>query len=143
MLGCWLDSTSKTTWEAVGKALYLMKTHDDVAVTIQKKYILTLRALTNELQSVFHWHTLGVKLGLENHELSIIEENHRGDVERCRTEMLGCWLNNATTPTWEAVAEALDMMNEHGVADTIRKKYITSATTTNTGGTLVFQQNVQ
>ena len=73
---------------------------------------------------VLRWHTLGVNLDLTIQQLGLIEKNYHGDYERCRTEMLGCWLDNTTTPTWKAVAEALDEMDEHGVADNIRKKYI-------------------
>ena len=85
----------------------------------------TLKMLTNELKSVLRWHTLGVNLELKLQQLGIIERNHRGDDERCRTEMLGCWLDNTTTPTWDAVAEALYQMDEHRVADEIRRKHIT------------------
>ena len=91
---------------------------------------LTLKALTNELKSVLDWYSLGVNLDLKRYQLSEIESNHRGDDKRCRTEMLGCWLDNTTTPTWEAVAEALCLMEAHAVADKIRRKYIISTTTT-------------
>ena len=76
------------------------------------------------------WYSLGVNLDLKRYQLSEIESNHRGDDKRCRTEMLGYWLDNTTTPTWEAVAEALCLMEAHAVADKIRRKYITSTTTT-------------
>ena len=89
---------------------------------------LTLKALTNELKAVSDWHSLGVNLDLKRHQLSEIEKNHRGDDKRCRTEVLGCWLDNTTTPTWEAIAEALDLMEAHTAADNIRRKYITTHT---------------
>jgi len=44
--------------------------------------------------------------------------------------MLACWLLQCTNPTWEAVAQALDLMKECRVASDIKKKYIiTSAST--------------
>ena len=89
----------------------------------------TLKELMNELRSVSDLHTLGVNLDLKRHQLSEIEKNHRGDDKRCRTEVLGCWLDNTTNPTWKAVAEALYLMEAHSVADTIQRKYITSNTT--------------
>ena len=89
----------------------------------------TLKALTNELKSVSDWHTLGVNLDLKHHKLSEIEKNHRGDDKRCRTEVLGCWLDNTTNPTWEAVAEALYLMEAHAAVNNIQSKYITSITT--------------
>ena len=89
----------------------------------------TLKALKNALKSVLDWHSLGVNLDLKSHQLGTIEKNHRGDDERCRTEVLICWLDNTTTPTWEAVAEALDQMEQGRVADELRKKYIIFTTT--------------
>ena len=90
----------------------------------------TLKELKNALKSVLDWHLLGVNLDLKNHQLKTIEKNHRGDDERCRTEMLICWLDNTTTPTWEAVAEALDQMEQGRIANAIRRKYIIFTTTT-------------
>ena len=67
-----------------------------------------------------------MNLDLKIQQLGVIEKNHRGDDERCRTEMVACWLDNAPNPTWEAVVEALDQMDEGRVADEIRRKYITT-----------------
>ena len=63
------------------------------------------------LKSVSDWHSLGVHLDLKSHHLDTIEKNHRGDDERCRTETLNSWLKNTTTPTWEAIVEALGRWN--------------------------------
>ena len=90
---------------------------------------LTLKTLKNALKWVLDWHSLGVNLDLKSHQLGTIEKNHCGDNERCRTEVLICWLDNTTTPTWEAVAEALDQMEQGRVADELRRKYISSTTT--------------
>ena len=52
---------------------------------------------------------------------------------RCQTLQdrgLCCWLDNTTNPTWEAIAEALYLMDAHAVAAIIRRKYVTSTTTT-------------
>ena len=90
----------------------------------------TLKALVNELNSVSDWHSLGINLDLKRHQISEIERNHRGDEKRCKTEILGCWLDNSAEPTWAAVAEALDLMEAHTVAEKIQQKYISSTTTT-------------
>ena len=90
----------------------------------------TLKALVNELNSVSDWYSLGINLDLKRHQISEIERNHRGDEKRCKTEILGCWLDNCAEPTWAAVAEALDLMEVHTVAEKIRHKYISSTTTT-------------
>ena len=88
----------------------------------------TLQALVNELNSVEDWHLLGVNLGLQGHQLREIERNYPRDNRR-KTEMLEFWLRNAKIATWEAVAQALCLMQEHVVADAIRRKYCCSSTT--------------
>ena len=90
----------------------------------------TLKELKKALKSVSDWHSLGIYLDLKTHQLDMIEKNHRGDNERCRTEMLIAWLNNAKTPTWEAIIEALGQMEQCRVADDIQRKYNISNTTT-------------
>ena len=83
------------------------------------------------LDSVVNWHLLGIKLGLQDHQLRTIEQNYRGDGnERCKHEVLSCWLRNAKLPTWETVAAVLCLMGEHKVALKIREKYYSSSTDT-------------
>ena len=89
----------------------------------------TLQALVNELASVENWHLLGVNLGLQGHQLHEIERNYRGDSSRCKSETLYMWQRNAKNPSWEAIVEALCLMQEHVVADAIRRKYCSSSTT--------------
>ena len=89
-----------------------------------------LKALMNELKFVSDWHSLGVNLDLNHHLLKGIENNYSGNDQRCMTEVLICWLDNTTNPTWEAVFEALRLMGEHAVAAIIQRKYITSTTAT-------------
>ena len=86
----------------------------------------SLEALTNELESVSDWHSLGVNLDLKNQQLKEIEKNHRGDDKVCKTKVLSCWLDNTLIPTWEDVVEALNLMDEHTVANIIQRKYIFS-----------------
>ena len=82
--------------------------------------------LVTELESIVDWYLLGTCLNLKVHQLKCIEENYNRDVTRCKIEVLSLWLDNPTTPTWEAVATAVGLMGTHGkVADTILHKYIT------------------
>ena len=93
--------------------------------------LLNLKELSNALDSVVNWHSLGVKLGLEDHELRTIEHNYRGDgSERCKHEVLSCWLRSAKQQTWKAVSDALQLMGEHAVAWKIQAKYCSSSTDT-------------
>ena len=85
----------------------------------------TLKELSNALDSVVNWHLLGVKLGLQDHELRTIEQNYRGDSERCKHEVLSRWLRNAKLATWKTITDALQQMGEHTVALNIQAKYYT------------------
>ena len=44
------------------------------------------------LSTVYQWFPLGIHLGLSLPTLKTIEENQRGQVERCRIDMLDMWL---------------------------------------------------
>ena len=90
----------------------------------------TLKTLSNEVDSVIDWFSLGVKLELEWHVLSQLENDHRGNNVRCKYEMLGHWLRNAKQPTWKAMADALCLIGEHRVALNIRTKYCSSSNAT-------------
>ena len=92
----------------------------------------TLKELSNALDSVTNWHSLGVKLGLNGHELYAIDKNFHGDNERCKYEMLSSYLQSAKLPTWKAVTDALQLMGEHTVASKIQAKYCSSSTDTRT-----------
>ena len=85
-----------------------------------------LKELSNELDSVVDWHSLGVKLGMKPHELGTIEKNYHGDSVRCKHEVLVCFLRSAKLPTWKAVTDALCLMGEHTVALKIRTKHCSS-----------------
>ena len=95
----------------------------------------TLKELSNALDSVVNWFSLGVKLGVEDHELRTIEQNYRGDSERSKLEMLSRWLRSGKLPTWKAVVDALQQMGEQAVASKIQARYCSSST--DTAGTYV------
>ena len=86
----------------------------------------TLRELSNALDSVVNWYSLGVKLGVENRELRTIEQNYHGDNQRSKLEMLVRWLGHAKLPTWKTVADALYQMGEFTVALKIQTKFCTT-----------------
>lgn len=90
----------------------------------------TLKELSNALDSVVDWHSLGVKLGMKAHELATIEKNYHGDNERCKHEMLNHCLQSSKLTTWKAVADALHLIGEHEVASKTQAKYCSSSTDT-------------
>ena len=69
-----------------------------------------------------------MKLGLEDHELRTIEQNYRGDNERCKHEMLSSCLRSSKLPKWKTVADALCLIGQHTVAAKIRKRHCNSPT---------------
>ena len=89
----------------------------------------SLKELSNALSSVTKWYTLGVKLGLESHDLATIQQDYPHDSNRCRDEMIACCLRGTNPPTWKTTADALCQMGEHHLADKIRTKHPGSFTT--------------
>ena len=83
-----------------------------------------LKDLSNLLNSVTDWHSLGVKLGVKGAELDTIQRNYPHDTTRCKHEMLSCCLRSASPPTWRDIKDALCLMGEHKSAEKIRKKHL-------------------
>ena len=92
----------------------------------------TLKELSNALDSVVNWYSLGIKLGMKAHELATIEKNYHGDNDRCKLEMLNHSLQSAKLPSWRVVADALQQMGENRVALKIQRKYCSSSSDTGT-----------
>ena len=90
----------------------------------------TLKELSNALDAVVDWHSLGVKLGLEDHELSAIDKNFRGDIARCKHETLICCSRSGKLPTWKGIADALQLMGEDTVASEIQARHCSFLTAT-------------
>ena len=76
---------------------------------------LTLREIENELSKVTaaSWFSLGVQLGVGLEKLREIEKDHRQDAQRCKTEVLDWWLQNAPEISWNKLAQALEAMGGH------------------------------
>ena len=87
----------------------------------------SLKELSNALDSVVDWYSLGVKLGMKAHELATIEKDCHGDTARCKLEMLNHCLESGKLSTWKVVADALQLMGKHEVASRIRVKHCSSS----------------
>ena len=84
-----------------------------------------MKDLSNELEAVADWHTLGIKLRVEYHKLREIEEQYH-DPQRRKHEVLSRWLRKGHNYTGRRVVEVLMQMGEMVVADdTIKLKYLT------------------
>ena len=68
------------------------------------------------------WFILGLELGLLFPTLKKIDEEKRGDIERCKTEMLAAWLqqqdhvSQVGAPSWSVLRQALRNIGENELA---------------------------
>jgi len=81
-----------------------------------------VKELSNAVDAVVDWRTLGIKLGLGSAELCRIEKDYPQDNAERRSEMLACCLRSENPPDWKVVADALCQMGEHRSAYKIRRK---------------------
>lgn len=84
---------------------------------------LNLINLTNALQEVTDWHSLGIQLGLKPHEIEEIKQNHPTLDER-KSAVLVLWLNNDLEASWQKVVSALQLMELNTLAIQVSTKYI-------------------
>lgn len=81
---------------------------------------LDVRSLSTLLATIFNWESLGIRLGLQMHQLEKIRHDCQGDLEMCKNRLYDCWLRQNTNPTWRQVVEALEQMEENNLADKIK-----------------------
>ena len=67
-----------------------------------------LKNLVNALVRVTEWFELGLQLGIEEYVLKRIEQDNRGQTERCKSDMLREWLINGLDHSWEEVDAAVE-----------------------------------
>ena len=85
--------------------------------------IPSLRGLVKELHPVSsHWIDLGLQLDLPYSQLIAIQIEHHSPEEALRM-MLETWLRQSPQPTWKTIVEALSVMNENGIAETIKARH--------------------
>ena len=88
--------------------------------------LMDIKTLIEELEDVSgaEWFDLGIKLKVKPEKLKDIEANYRGDVRRCKTEMLQVWLegDHTSTPV-KTLTAALETMGKRVLAQRIQQKY--------------------
>ena len=86
-----------------------------------------IETLSRELTDISgsEWFNLGVQLGVKDATLRDIETNHKGDVQRCKTEMLRVWLQSGPTNPWKRLATILENMGRKVLAQSILEQYNT------------------
>ena len=78
------------------------------------------------LKKLVNWFDLGVHLGLYYETLKIIEAGAPLNPEKCKCEMLHCWLkkcdkvSSKNGPTCQQLIEALQVINEHALVNEVK-----------------------
>ena len=89
---------------------------------------LTVGALSSELITVSaDWRTLGLKLGVEEWQLKVVERDHCS----CKDKLVAAldkWLKMKTDTSWVDITDALKAMGEFALAMRVKDKYIGPAT---------------
>ena len=67
-------------------------------------------------------------MGVPVKQLQKIESLHRGELERCKIDMLQYWLDNDVNASWKDVVRALEHTNQLVLAETVKQKYLLSDT---------------
>ena len=69
------------------------------------------------------WYHLGVVLEIPSAILNTIECDHHRDAQRCMTEVIYWWLQNAPECSWAKLAEAVEAMGGYRVlVEKLRQK---------------------
>ena len=95
-----------------------------VSVVVPGPALPNVKELSNAVDAVADWHTLGINLGLGSNELRRIEKEYPLDNAECKSEMLACCLRSDNPADWKVVADALCQMGDHLSAYKIRKKHL-------------------
>jgi len=85
---------------------------------------LDIRTLTHELKDVTEWFQLGFQLGVRHNKLKQIEQDYSHETERCKAEMLNCWLQGDSESSLSKVVEALQRMDCMVLAQQLEREYM-------------------
>lgn len=66
------------------------------------------------------WKRIGIRLGIEKHELEAIEYDHRHQVQDCREHMIDLWIRTGTA-TKQKLIEALEAEELQEDADDLKQ----------------------
>ena len=79
-----------------------------------RQYQPTLGNIQRALGAVTAWFSLGVQLDVPTEYMRRFEQAHRGDVERCKLDMLEYWMHHSEDVSWQGLASALSDVGEYG-----------------------------
>ena len=76
-----------------------------------------------KLKNLNDWQSLGLALGLLYPTLKRMEDEQRGAIEKCKTEMIAAWLQQQDNvckngvPSWAVLRKALEKIEENQLAN--------------------------
>ena len=59
-------------------------------------------------------------MGIPDHTLETIDEDHRGSAGRCKVAMVKSWIETNPSATWKDVMEAVGKLPDVAIAQTIK-----------------------
>ena len=74
------------------------------------------------------WYLFGAILGMNLKQLNKIKASYGHELERCKSEMLRCWLENKAGATWNDVVQSLEKADKEVLAAKVKQKYLLLAT---------------
>lgn len=89
-----------------------------------KEFIL--KNVVRAIPEVTIWKLLGLNLDVPGHKLEEIQQSYPRDIPQCRYELVSHWLNNDLEASWKKLADALDQVEHHSLANRIRRQYVCS-----------------
>ena len=88
-----------------------------------KLSISDLADVLSSLKEVTKPYQLGIQLRNDNSVLKKMEENHPGDIDRQKTEVIEYWLRNSTKASWKTLANAVERMGGYtNLVEILREK---------------------
>ena len=92
----------------------------------------SVRDLVNDVRSVSNWELLGLQLGVEQHELEVIDVSENR-IPNKKMKMFQVWLKSNPGASWDDLVRALEVMGEKRVAGEVSRAHDVqpSATTGN------------
>ena len=76
---------------------------------------LNLTNVTNALQNVTKWYSLGVQLGIAPTILDEIEDDYRTTARR-KSALFKHWLENCPNKSWQVLAGAVENIDQKNLA---------------------------
>ena len=81
---------------------------------------VTVGELDLKLKDLVKWEKFGLQLpGINDTDIAIIRENSN-DVERQKIDLYYKWLQKCVHPSWEHVVNALELIDENRIAQSVR-----------------------